>query len=101
MAVSPADCYVTILEQSSTTGTCMLEKLLTTNACMYITTVDACSSVELDSLERLYNPDGSGNVTGEILQICISEIWKSACEYSFDCTNEGRAAYRQAWIWRS
>ena len=30
-----------------------------------------------------------------MLQICLSGIWRAACDYSFGCSSDGRAACRQ------
>ena len=44
---------------------------------------------------RLYNPNGNTTTEGGMLQICLSGIWTAACDYSFGCTDDGKAACRQ------
>ena len=44
---------------------------------------------------RLFNPYGNSNTDGGMLQVCKSSVWKAVCDYSFDCTTEGRAACKQ------
>ena len=60
---------------------------------MYKIFID-CSSSSSNSL-RLYNPNGNTATEGGMLQICRSGIWRAVCDYTFDCTTEGRAACRQ------
>ena len=44
---------------------------------------------------RLYNPNGNITTEGGMLQICLSGRWTAACDYSFGCNTNGRAACRQ------
>ena len=44
---------------------------------------------------RLYNPNGNTTTEGGMLQICLSGTWTAACDYSFGCSSDGRAACRQ------
>ena len=52
----------------------------------------ACSTT---NALRLYNPNGNTITEGGMLQICLSGIWRAACDFSFGCTTNGRAACRQ------
>ena len=52
----------------------------------------ACST---NNALRLYNQNGNITTEGGMLQICRSGIWRAACDYSFGCTTDGRAACRQ------
>ena len=53
-----------------------------------------CTSSTANSL-RLFNPYGNSSTDGGMLHVCKSSVWKAVCDYTFDCTTEGRAACKQ------
>ena len=60
-----------------------------------IYSTDALHTCSTTNSLRLYNPNGNTTTEGGMLQICLSGIWRAACDYSFHCTTNGRAACRQ------